>query len=555
MLLAEALHVGVELFGGLVWQVAVLGAQVRPHARQLARRRVVGHRVEICQRDLQRVGDAAELVGGGRQNQAGLHATQQAIVDAGQGFELGQAQSGLGPLGLDECAETLGLVFVHWVFSFYTHCLTSTAQMQYLVDHSTTVQQTSVRYHGHMDALFAQGDLPAALEHRARQVVAAVEKIDDERLLQTSEQTLIEEVVKDLTVELLELDEDGITVDQRGVKVSYNDMFDRTGTVPGTEVTYFVPFTGDAELWKCSASQRFMRYPHARIGAGELTITVTRTDHDETAVRAAFEEQMDLIRKTLVFQRNDIEPFNASLPAKARSAITNRREKLLKDRGMVAGLGFPLRERPGAARTHVAPKVRRKVKRPETRPKATAPFKPEPGLAQDDYEHIIDVMRNMVHVIERSPATFATLDEEALRTHFLVQLNGQYEGQATGETFNFEGKTDILIRVDGRNIFIAECKFWKGPKGLTDTIDQLLGYTSWRDTKTAIVLFNRDRELSTVLGKVPDTVQAHPNYVRDGAPARSETEFRYVLHHRDDALRELDVSVLVFEVPGATPAK
>ena len=123
------------------------------------------------------------------------------------------------------------------------------------------------------------------------------------------------------------------------------------------------------------------------------------------------------------------------------------------------------------------------------------------------------------------------------------------------ETFNFEGKTDILIRVDGRNIFIAECKFWKGPKGLTDTIDQLLGYTSWRDTKTAIVLFNRDRELSTVLAKVPDTVRAHPNYVRDGAATGSETEFRYVLHHRDDQLRELELSVLVFEVPGATPAK
>jgi hypothetical protein len=38
--------------------------------------------------------------------------------------------------------------------------------------------------------------------------------------------------------------------------------------------------------------------------------------------------------------------------------------------------------------------------------------------------------------------------EEDLRQHFLVQLNGQYEGQATGETFNFQGKTDILIRAE-----------------------------------------------------------------------------------------------------------
>jgi hypothetical protein len=40
--------------------------------------------------------------------------------------------------------------------------------------------------------------------------------------------------------------------------------------------------------------------------------------------------------------------------------------------------------------------------------------------------------------------------EEDLRQHFLAQLNGHFEGSATGETFNYEGKTDILIRERGR---------------------------------------------------------------------------------------------------------
>jgi hypothetical protein len=63
--------------------------------------------------------------------------------------------------------------------------------------------------------------------------------------------------------------------------------------------------------------------------------------------------------------------------------------------------------------------------------------------------------------------------------------NGVFKGQATGETFNFQGKTDILIRVEGKNVFIAECKFWKGEKALLATLDQLLSYLSWRDTKAA----------------------------------------------------------------------
>ncbi len=165
-----------------------------------------------------------------------------------------------------------------------------------------------------------------------------------------------------------------------------------------------------------------------------------------------------------------------------------------------------------------------------------------------EYEHILDILSNMVLVIERSPGAFKAMKEEELRQHFLVQLNGQYEGQATGETFNFEGKTDILIRAEGRNIFIAECKFWRGPKTLTETIDQLLGYATWRDTKTAILVFNRTKNLSAVLTRVPETTKAHPNFKRvvqiDG-----ETRFRYVFAHRDDPNRELIITVLVFEVP------
>ena len=157
-------------------------------------------------------------------------------------------------------------------------------------------------------------------------------------------------------------------------------------------------------------------------------------------------------------------------------------------------------------------------------------------------------MSNMALVMERSPSAFATMDEESLRSHFLVQLNGHYEGQATGETFNYEGKTDILIRVNGRNIFIAECKYWGGPKKLTETIDQLLRYTSWRDTKVAIIIFNRQKSFSRVLETIPQVVKEHQNYKRElGRP--SETSFRYIFAHRDDPNREMTLAVMAFDVP------
>ncbi len=179
---------------------------------------------------------------------------------------------------------------------------------------------------------------------------------------------------------------------------------------------------------------------------------------------------------------------------------------------------------------------------------STAPYKPEPVLNPDDYEHILSVMTNMVLVMERSPSAFTAMDEEALRSHFLVQLNGHYEGQASGETFNYEGKTDILIRTEGKNIFIAECKYWSGAKNFGETIDQLLGYVSWRDTKTAIIIFSRNKNFSRVIEAIPGAVKAHPNFKR-AVDDNGEGRSRYVLTHRDDKNREVILTVLAFDVP------
>jgi hypothetical protein len=111
-----------------------------------------------------------------------------------------------------------------------------------------------------------------------------------------------------------------------------------------------------------------------------------------------------------------------------------------------------------------------------------------------------------------------------------------------------EVQTDILVRSEGRNIFIAECKFWSGPKMLTDTIDQLLGYTSWRDTKVAVIVFNRNKDFSRVLAAISETAKTHSNFKRE-LPGSTDTVFRYRFAHKDDKNRELFLSILAFDVP------
>ena len=194
--------------------------------------------------------------------------------------------------------------------------------------------------------------------------------------------------------------------------------------------------------------------------------------------------------------------------------------------------------------------VRRKVKtsRAPHMPKASLQeYKPEPYLEMSEYNHILGVLRGMSKVIERSPQSFLSLDEEAIRTHFLLQLNGHYEGNATGETFNQSGKTDILIRVEDRNIFIGECKFWKGPKSFNNAIDQLLGYLAWRDTKCALLIFNRNKNSSEVAVNM-HKIMSERIECKKVLEVSLDGDSKYIFIKEDDPGREIIITTQLYDL-------
>lgn len=405
-----------------------------------------------------------------------------------------------------------------------------------------------------MEQLFTKYDLRRSLEERERRMREEIEAYDSNRLLNTSVDDLAAYFEKTYRVEPLRLREEDLVVDHREARVDVSQRWEyavhdrsRPAYVSGTEFSMEVPFEGEADLFHMSPSTATLTSPQAKVEQGKIVLEQRTANPDPVVIRSEFERDLSLIRSYVGWVEKDVIRFNDSLQDQAGRWIEARRERLLRDRGVAAQLGYPLRRRNDAPRTYAAPEIRRKV-RPHPPAASSAAFVPEPALADAEYEHILSVIRGMAIVLERSPRAFRTMGEEELRDHILVQLNAQYEGQATGETFNFEGKTDILIRVGERNVFVGECKIWRGPKVLAETVDQILGYATWRDTKMAIVIFNRNKDFSSVLAKIPEVMRAHPNVKRE-LSYRSETGFRYVLGHRDDPNRELTLTVLAFEVP------
>jgi hypothetical protein len=401
--------------------------------------------------------------------------------------------------------------------------------------------------------LFVKGELRGFLENRKREASIEIQSQDVNYILNVSVSGFCNYLLQKYALPPPVLEEAKITVDQeeKNVDVSHypNRLIifeNRPSHVKGTEITYYVPFEGNSELFKYKPSTFTFNPPSGVVINQELCLSFECIDHDTESLKKNFQRELSEIRRWLAYISNDVKQFNESLPNEIEKQVKERREKLLKDRGLVAELGFSLRKREDAVTTFAVSAIKRKI---IPQPKASIDsYKPEPTLSMDDYEHILSVTNNMALVMERSPRAFQTMKEEDIRQHFLVQLNGQYEGQATGETFNYEGKTDILIRNEGKNIFIAECKFWNGAQALKETIDQILNYLSWRDSKTAILLFNRSKNLSNVLSQIPDIVREHPKFGRQ-VEYKSESSFRFILHHKDDDSRELYLSVLVFEVP------
>lgn len=402
--------------------------------------------------------------------------------------------------------------------------------------------------------LFSNFNWFSVLEHQKKSLTDEIAKFDGNRLLNTSIDDLCDYFVKKFCVDVPVLKENQIVVDQKETQIDVSNdpmRFIRDPSRPffiaGTKVEITVPFDGEAEAFKIQPTSFTLNPPVAEIRGATLVLEIQGTNLQAEQVRKSIDQTLSEIKKHLDTLRRDAVGLNNQLPQLARAEIERRRAKLLENQNLVASLGFPLKERSDAPRTFVTPEVRRKIT--PTLPNAsTTPYKPEHTLSLNDYDHILSVIQNMARVMELSPSAFATMNEESLRSHFLVQLNGHYEGGATGETFNYEGKTDILIRVQGKNIFIAECKYWVGPKKLSETIDQLLSYSSWRDTKVAIIIFNRNKNFSAVLDAITPTVKAHPNF-KKFIGRQSETSFRYLFAHRDDPNREMTLTVIAFDVP------
>lgn len=402
--------------------------------------------------------------------------------------------------------------------------------------------------------LFCNYNLRDLLESKKQDLLRKIDNEQSEYLANVNVDNYLEYLYNEFEMQLPIIDEDNIVIDQHEGKVErYNPSYTYINYVDGVVMYILIPYQGDKNLFLAKPSQYTTSFPMANINEQFIVIEMglSISEVETYNINEILKTRIDCIKNYLSYIDNDIKEFNKKIKEIAKERIiykTNNYKKICK---MNSTLKYKINRNLNAPLTYKVPNITKRIKL--QRPDATSKqIIPEPEVAINIYNDIIEICSNMAKVMERSPKDFANMKEETIRSHFLVQLNGQYEGQATGETFNSNGKTDILIRNDNQNVFIAECKFWKGKKGYLSTIDQLLGYVTYRDTKTAIFMFVKNKNFTEVFQQMKKTVTEHPNFIKfinSYTPPQDSSAFRCEFKNQNDKEKHFYITIMAFCIP------
>lgn len=377
--------------------------------------------------------------------------------------------------------------------------------------------------------LFSGGDLDEAVELRKRRLKEDVQRVDVERLLTLDTDGWVAELAATYRAEPVVLLVGGMAYEEGpDGQLDVRHERDRAvrdrskpAWVPACSMTLCVPFTGDKALLGLRGNPALQSPPTARIAEGELHHVVVYAQDRETDLKAVADTFVGHVNVALGGQTGILTRFNGELEQFAAACIEYRKARVLEQRERLDKVGIPVRRRTDAPGVFRVPGI-------ERRPAPVAPTRRDPGVPQpiepvlvtEFYEHILSVVTAMGRGMERQPGDYAFWQEEQLRDALLVILNTHYQGTATGETFQKSGKTDLLVRVEDRNVFVGECKWWSGEQAFAgaskgserSALDQLLSYSTWRDARLALVVFVARKDMTRVVERARTTLEAHTSF-------------------------------------------
>jgi hypothetical protein len=406
--------------------------------------------------------------------------------------------------------------------------------------------------------LFNKGDLSATLRANEQKALEAVKDIPPNTVLTTPEADLVGQLYEKHKAEPVQLHPErkfsptGVAATKFAVsRGPFRDVYEGFGPthVDGTRYELAVPFDGEALLFGLRPNQYTHNPPQGDVQGGQVVIVYEGMNPPNAEIiKTQLEGQLTQLIRWVDWSAAECRAYNERLRSGLIEAVTKQHKKVLADREVEAALDYPVKRRGDPDPTLDIAVQRRRREIPVVSRAPTKAFVPEPAISAEAFAEILAVVRSMGLATERFPDTFGKMPEPVLREILLVVLNNQF-GPSGGEMFSRRGKTDVAIWHETGAVFIAECKFWTGEKDFGAAIEQLLGYLVWRDTKSALVLFIKEKNVTAIQEKARKALREHPRYKRQAAAVSGCPVF--ILHHEGDVNKEIEVALIVVGIPPA----
>jgi hypothetical protein len=163
---------------------------------------------------------------------------------------------------------------------------------------------------------------------------------------------------------------------------------------------------------------------------------------------------------------------------------------------------------------------------------------------------ILNSMYNIASGFTRHPQHFSEQNEESLRLNIVSGLNGLPGIDASAETLNRAGKTDIrILDINTKQTrLIVECKMWYGPSDVNKAINQLLGYITTNDTNACLIFFVKNKQFTDIINAVVDIIPEHENHIQTFPNVQSGWQ-KHRFSKIDDRLSYFNFDVMLFHIP------
>ena len=343
-----------------------------------------------------------------------------------------------------------------------------------------------------------------------------------------------------------------IPSEPREIKVERRSMFDEIYLQKMYEINVTIPFEGNSQLFDCCPStSRLVSFDDSlRVNSNRVSIKIVLDDLDLNKYQSEIETIVSDLSVNIPRINSEIAPWNNGLDNHIKQLLEQRKGIVSKKFDFMEKIGLTVNPK---SNDFMIPSPITRKSTPTPVSETTKHIKKEaiPILQEEVYRDIKEVLYNIGKAIERKPSIYLGKHEEDLRDIFLLFLETRYDSTSgVGEAFNKKGKTDILLKYakDGTNVFVAECKFWKGQKKLHEAIDQLLSYLTHRDSKTALIIFVNQKEFISVVDTLKVEIKGHPQFKRHIQDSY-ESSISYEFTLPQDSQKLIKIEALLFHFP------